>query len=90
MDERDNDVGGAIMVTNEVPIPYVDPTPENEEISSSNTTTTNVHFIKIARENMKGVAFAIMIAIIIMIIIYVILFKTCRGMAVFDGICLYK
>ena len=66
-----------------VAIPYVDPTPENEEISSSNTTTTNVHFIKIARENMKGVAFAIMIAMIIMIIIYVIIFKTFPGMDVF-------
>ena len=42
-----------------VAIPYVDPTPENEEI-----TSTNVHFVNIA----------IMISIIIMLIISVIIF----------------
>ena len=69
LDEGDNDVGGAIMVTNEVAIPYVDPTPKNED-SSSDTTTANVHFINIAKENKKGVALGTIVAIIYIIMHY--------------------
>ena len=60
------------MDTIEVVIPYVDPTPENEDIIISNTTT-NVRFINIARENNKRVALGIIIAIILLII-YVLVF----------------
>ena len=45
--------------------------PENEEISSSNTTTTNVHFVNIARKIKKGVALAIMISIIVALAIMI-------------------
>ena len=71
LDNGDNDDGGAKMVTNDVAIPYVDPTPENEDISFS--TTANVHFISIAKENIKGMALAIIMSMILTII-YLILF----------------
>ena len=74
LDNRDNDVGGTcIMATNEVAIPYVDPTPENENIAPSSATTTNIHFINIERKNNIEAAIGIIISIILTII-YVMIF----------------
>ena len=74
LDNKDNDSGGGKIVTNEVAIPYLDPTPENDDVSPSNTTAPNVIFINIRREENKRIILGIVISLLFIIMYFVFFF----------------
>ena len=61
------------METNDVAIPYVDPTPENEDSNPNNNTNPIIRFIDIERRSNKQTALGIFISIILIIMYFTFL-----------------